>query len=86
MFQSGKTHNANSMQRRKSSITANGLYDLTNIALEKWKADGTGGPVPVETLPGSLKMYILNHTGGPGLANVSLSPCRSSDLRLIFSS
>ncbi|RKK88900.1 hypothetical protein BFJ68_g5158 [Fusarium oxysporum] len=59
--------------RRKSSITANGLYDLTNIALEKWKADGTGGPVPVETLPGSLKMYILNHTGGPGLANDTIN-------------
>ncbi|KAH7178656.1 hypothetical protein DER46DRAFT_676616 [Fusarium sp. MPI-SDFR-AT-0072] len=58
--------------RRKSSITPNGLYDLTNIALEKWKADGIGGPVTVETLPGSMKMYILNHTGGPGLANADI--------------
>ncbi|KAH7226735.1 hypothetical protein BKA60DRAFT_187261 [Fusarium oxysporum] len=59
--------------RRKSSITPDGLYDLNNIALEKWKADGIGGPVPVETLPGSMKMYILNHTGGPGLANDTIN-------------
>ncbi|KAI7760656.1 hypothetical protein LZL87_007868 [Fusarium oxysporum] len=59
--------------RWKSSITPNGLYDLTNIALEKWKADGIGGPVTVETLPGSMKMYILNHTGGPGLANDTIN-------------
>ncbi|KAG7434168.1 hypothetical protein Forpi1262_v005207 [Fusarium oxysporum f. sp. raphani] len=59
--------------RRKSSITPDGLYDLSNIALEKWKADGIGGPVPVETLPGSMKMYILNHTGGPGLANDTIN-------------
>ncbi|KAF5580867.1 hypothetical protein FPANT_9164 [Fusarium pseudoanthophilum] len=55
------------------SIKPNGLYDLTNIALEKWKADGIGGPVPVEPVPGSVNIYIVNHIGGPGLANDTIN-------------
>lgn len=43
------------------------------MALEKWEADGIGGPVPFETVPGSIEMHIVNHIDGPGLANVSLS-------------
>ncbi|KAF5979938.1 hypothetical protein FCOIX_5066 [Fusarium coicis] len=58
---------------KKCSIKPNGLYDLTNIALEKWKADGIGGPVPVEPVPGSINMYIVNHIGGPGLANDTIN-------------
>ncbi|KAF5713977.1 hypothetical protein FMUND_7642 [Fusarium mundagurra] len=63
----------NKKRGKKCSITPNGLYDLTNIALEKWKADGIGGPVPVEAVPGSVKMYIVNHTGGPGLTNDTIN-------------
>ncbi|KAF5555442.1 hypothetical protein FPHYL_8231 [Fusarium phyllophilum] len=59
--------------RKKHTITPNGLYDLTNIALKKWKADGIGGPVPVETVTGSIKMYIVNHIDGPGLANDTIN-------------
>ncbi|PNP85267.1 hypothetical protein FNYG_01496 [Fusarium nygamai] len=58
---------------KKRSIKPNGLYDLTNIALEKWKADGIGGPVPVEPVPGSINMYIVNHAGGPGLTNDTIN-------------
>ncbi|KAF5663773.1 hypothetical protein FDENT_13080 [Fusarium denticulatum] len=58
---------------KKCSIKPNGLYDLTNIALENWKADGIGGPVPVEPVPGSINMYIVNHIGGPGLANDTIN-------------
>ncbi|KAF5661062.1 hypothetical protein FCIRC_11988 [Fusarium circinatum] len=60
-------------RRKKRSITPNGLYNLTNAALKKWKADGIGGPVPVETVPGSVKMYIVNHVDGPGLANDTIN-------------
>jgi hypothetical protein len=83
-FQGDKAYDANSLQKLKGSITPTGLHDLTNIAFEKWKADGVGGPVPVEIVPGSKKMYILNHSQGPGLMNASLSPCCSYDLRLTF--
>ncbi|KAF5965634.1 hypothetical protein FBULB1_12099 [Fusarium bulbicola] len=60
-------------RRKKRSITPNGLYNLTNAALKKWKADGIGGSVPVKTVPGSVKMYIVNHVDGPGLANDTIN-------------
>ncbi|KAG5769728.1 hypothetical protein H9Q73_013484 [Fusarium xylarioides] len=60
-------------QRKKHTITPKGLYGLTNIALKKWKADGIGGPVPVETVPGSIKMYLVKHIDGPGLANHTIN-------------
>ncbi|KAI1049032.1 hypothetical protein LB506_004829 [Fusarium annulatum] len=59
--------------RKKHSITPNGLYSLTNMALEKWEADGIGGPVPFETVPGSIEMHIVNHIDGPGLANDTIN-------------
>ncbi|KAG5743051.1 hypothetical protein H9Q72_001939 [Fusarium xylarioides] len=59
--------------RKKHTITPKGLYGLTNIALKKWKADGIGGPVPVETVPGSIKMYLVKHIDGPGLANHTIN-------------
>ncbi|KAF5580017.1 hypothetical protein FPCIR_10847 [Fusarium pseudocircinatum] len=71
-----RKHTETTFQRKhgkKRSIKPNGLYDLTNIALEKWKADGVGGPVPVEPVPGSINMYIVNHIGGPGLANDTIN-------------
>ncbi|KAG4253362.1 hypothetical protein FPRO03_07322 [Fusarium proliferatum] len=58
---------------KKHSITPNGLYSLTNMALEKWEADGIGGPVPLETVPGSIEMHIVNHIDGPGLANDTIN-------------
>ncbi|KAF5631803.1 hypothetical protein F52700_6725 [Fusarium sp. NRRL 52700] len=60
-------------RRKKYSITPNGLYSLTNTALKKWKAGGIGGPVPVEIVPGSINMYIVNHIDGPGLANDTIN-------------
>ncbi|KAF4960911.1 hypothetical protein FGADI_561 [Fusarium gaditjirri] len=58
---------------KKRNITPNGLHDLTNIALEKWKADGIEGPVRIRTMPGPMNMYIVDHVGGPGLENITIN-------------
>ncbi|KAF5652289.1 hypothetical protein F25303_3416 [Fusarium sp. NRRL 25303] len=60
---------------KRDLTTGSALFEvsLTNIALEKWEADGIGGPVPLETVPGSIEMHIVNHIDGPGLANDTIN-------------
>ncbi|KAF5721818.1 hypothetical protein FGLOB1_67 [Fusarium globosum] len=60
---------------KKDWTTGSALFEvnLTNMALEKWEADGIGGPVPLEAVPGSIEMHIVNHIDGPGLANDTIN-------------